>query len=95
MPLRPLCREQAWLLPPSLDELLGETHVARFVAAFVDGLNTGTLAEPESNKEGEPLGAPAYHPCALLAIWLYGFVTGMRSSRKLEAACRDQIPRSG
>ncbi len=42
--------------------------------------------------EGDPLGAPAYHPRALLSIWLYGFMSGIRSSRKLEAACRDQIP---
>jgi transposase len=42
--------------------------------------------------EGELLGAPAYHPKALLAVWLYGFMTGVRSSRKLEIACRDQVP---
>ena len=38
------------------------------------------------------MGAPAYHPRALLSVWLYGFMTGVRSCRKLEAACRDQIP---
>ena len=42
--------------------------------------------------DGELLGAPAYHPRALLSVWLYGFMTGVRSSRKLEAACRDPIP---
>ena len=92
MPLRPLCREQAWLLPPSLDELLAQDHAARFVAAFVDGLSPAALAELEIDKEGAVLGAPAYHPCALLAVWLYGFMTGVRSSRRLEAACHDQIP---
>ena len=92
MPLRPLDREQAWLLPPSLNELLPEEHPARFVAAFVDGLSTTTLAELEIDKAGEPLGAPAYHPCALLSVWLYGFMTGVRSCRRLEAACHDQIP---
>jgi hypothetical protein len=34
----------------------------------------------------------AYPPRALLSVWLYGFMTGARSSRKLVAACRDQIP---
>ena len=48
--------------------------------------------ELEIEIDGEPLGAPAYHPRALLCVWLYGFMTGIRSSRKLEAACRDQIP---
>ena len=42
--------------------------------------------------EGDPLGAPAYHPRALHCVWLYGFMAGVRSSRKLEAACRDKIP---
>ena len=44
------------------------------------------------NTEGEAQGAPAYHPRALLSIWLYGFMTGTRSSRKLEAGCRNQLP---
>ena len=92
MPLRPLQREQAWLRPPSLDELLPEDHPARFVAAFVDGLSTSTLPELQIDKAREPLGAPAYHPCALLAVWLYGFMTGVRSSRRPEVACHDQIP---
>jgi transposase len=46
----------------------------------------------EIDQEGQALGAPAYHPFALLAVWLYGFMTGVRSSRRLEAGCREQIP---
>ena len=42
--------------------------------------------------DGEVLGAPAYHPRLLLSVWLYGFMSGTRSSRKLERACREQIP---
>ncbi len=45
----------------------------------------------EIDLDGDPLGAPAYHPRLLLSVWLYGFMTGIRSCRKLEAACRDQI----
>ena len=85
-------REQIWLLPPSLDELLPLDHPARFVAEFVDGLDREGWAELGVEIEGDPLGAPAYHPRALLCVWLYGFMTGLRSCRKLEAACRDQIP---
>ena len=92
MPLRPFNREQGWLLPPTLDQLIGADHPARFVAAFVDGLDGEAWASLEMDLEGAPMGAGAYHPRALLSIWLYGFMTGVRSSRKLEAACRDQIP---
>jgi len=92
MPLRPVNHDQAWLLPPTLDDLLPQDHPARFVAAFVDGLDREAWKGMEIDVDGDPLGAPAYHPWALLSIWLYGFMTGIRSSRKLEAACRDQIP---
>lgn len=91
MPHRPINREQSWLLPPTLDELLSQDHPARFIAEVVDGLDRETWAEMEIDLDGEPLGAPAYHPRVLLSVWLYGFMTGVRSSRKLEAACRDQI----
>jgi transposase len=92
MPLRPLNREQAWLLPPTLGELIPDDHPARFVAAFVDSLDRAAWVALGIGPDGEPLGAPAYHPRALLSVWLHGFMTGIRSSRKLEAACRDQVP---
>ena len=92
MPLRDMDREQMWLLPPSLDELLPLDHPARFVAEFVDALDREGWSELGVEIDGDPMGAPAYHPRSLLSVWLYGFMTGVRSCRKLEAACRDQIP---
>ena len=92
MPLRDMDREQMWLLPPTLDELLPPDHPARFVAEFVDALDKEGWAALGVEIEGDPMGAPAYHPRALLCVWLYGFMTKVRSCRKLEAACRDQIP---
>ena len=91
MPLRDMGREQIWMLPPTLDELLPLDHPARFVAEFVDALGRDGWSELGVEIDGDALGAPAYHPRALLGVWLYGFRTGMRSCRKLEAACRDQI----
>ena len=91
MPLRDMGREQIWMLPPTLDELLPLDHPARFVAEFVDALDRDGWAELGVDIDGDALGAPAYHPRALLSVWLYGFMTGVRSCRKLEAACRDQI----
>ena len=92
MPLRDLDREQMWLLPPTLDELLALDHPARFVAEFVDALDRDGWVELGVDIDGASMGAPAYHPRALLSVWLYGFMTGVRSCRKLETACRDQIP---
>ena len=92
MPLRDMGREQMWMLPPTLDELLSLDHPARFVAEFVDAVGRDAWAELGVDIDGDVLGAPAYHPRALLGVWLYGFMTGVRSCRKLEVACRDQIP---
>ncbi len=92
MPFRPFNREQAWLLPPTLDEMIPADHPVRFVAAFVDSLDGEMWKDLEIGLEGDPMGAGAYHPRALLSIWVYGFMTGVRSNRKLEAACREQIP---
>ena len=91
MPWRDWDREQVWLMPPSLDEVLADDHPARLVAAFVDSLTTAEWAELGVDLAGQPLGAPAYHPRALLGIWLYGFMTGVRSARRLETAGREQL----
>ena len=82
MPLRDMGREQMWMLPPTLDELLSLDHPARFVAEFVDALGRDAWAELGVDIDGDVLGAPAYHPRALLGVWLYGFMTGVRSCRK-------------
>jgi transposase len=92
MPLRSFNREQIWLLPPTLGDLIPQDHPARFIAEFVDSLDRAAWTQLEVNLDGESLGSPAYHPKSLLSVWLYGFMTGVRSSRKLEAACRDQVP---
>lgn len=92
MPLRSLNRQQTWLLPPTLDELIPDDHPARFIATFVDNLDEAEWRKLGIGLEGEPLGAPAYHPRLLLGVWLYGFMSGARTSRKLEESCRDQVP---
>lgn len=92
MPVRSFSRETQWLLPPRVDELVCEDHQVRFVAAFVDELDDATWSSLDVVQGGEKQGAPAYHPVILLSVWLYGFMTRVRSSRRLEAACRDQLP---
>lgn len=92
MPWRELQREQGWLMPPTLEELLAEDHPARVVAAFVDSLTRAEWSELGIDLRGRRMGARAYHPRALLGAWLYGFMNGVRSTRKLEAACREQLP---
>jgi transposase len=75
-----------------LEELIPADHPARYVAAFVDELDRVAWSELGVASDGSARGAPGYHPRVLLGVWLYGFMSGVRSSRKLEAACRDQVP---
>lgn len=92
MPLRAISRDQEWLLPPSTDDWIGAEHPARFVAAFVDALDQAALGDLGVVAEGAAIGAPAYPPRLLLSVWLYGFLRGVRSSRKLEVACQENLP---
>lgn len=92
MPVREMSRDQDWMFPPRLEELLPADHPARFVAMVVDELVQDEWGKMGVSLAGDPLGAPSYHPRALLCVWLYGFMTGVRSSRRLENACHDQIP---
>jgi transposase len=81
-------RNQAFLLPPSLDDLVPADHPARFVAEFVAELDLAALGfELEAAVEGRP----RYRPEHLLACWLYGFMTRVRSSRQLERACTESV----
>jgi transposase len=92
MPIRPFSRAVTFLFPPTLEELIPADHPVRYVAEFVDGLGRGEWLQLGALPEGESRGAPGYAPAALLGAWLYGFMTGVRSSRQLEGACRDRLP---
>lgn len=92
MPQRPFSRDQTYLLPPSLDEWVAPTHPVRFVAAWLDGLAADAWTALGIDLVPARQGEARYAPPALLAIWVYGFMIGIRSSRALETACRDQLP---
>jgi len=75
-------------LPPSLDDWLPAEHLARFVAELVDEhLNLSRIHAGYT----EGRGGPPYDPRLMVRILLYGYTTGVRSSRKLEAACVDVV----
>ena len=92
MPQRSFSRAQSFLVPPAFDDWLPADHAARFVATLLDGFPAETWQELGIARTAKQTGAPRYAPEALLAIWVYGFMCGIRSVRGLEAACRDQIP---
>lgn len=78
-----LNRQQEMLLPPCVDEYVNQNNPVRAIDAYVDTLYLQALGF----KNTQPVisaGQPAYDPGALLKLYLYGYLQGIRSSRKLE-----------
>ena len=83
---RPIDRDTGYLLPPSVDEWLPEQHLARFVAEVIDGLDLRVMS---GSYRGS--GSKSYHPALLLGLLVYGYATGVFSSRKIERATYDSV----
>lgn len=77
---------QNLLLPPSLEELIAPNHPVRVVNQVVDNLNLDPIL---AKYEGG--GCPAYHPRLMLKVLIYGYLTNLYSSRKIEQALQENI----
>ena len=78
--------EKAYLLPPTVREVLGEGHLCFFVHGAVERLDLRELEAAYSDE-----GHPAYHPALLLKVWLYAYALGITSSRRLEQRIREDL----
>lgn len=82
-----------FLFPPSLEDWVKADDPARFIRMFVDSLDLREIAGEEwASAVADPSGRPHYAFDLLLKVWLYGYVYNIRSSRKLERACRQVMP---
>ena len=79
-------RDTAYLLPPSVDEWLPQDHLARFVVEVIDQMDLSELVRQYAGR-----GSDAYHPSMLLGLLVYGYASGVHSSRKIERACHDSV----
>ena len=79
-------RGTGFLLPPSVDEWLPERHLARFVVEVVEGLDLSAMVKAYRGS-----GSASYHPSVLLGLLVYGYATGVFSSRALERATYDSV----
>nr|WP_295785891.1 IS1182 family transposase [Rhodoferax sp.] len=82
----PADRRTDYLLPPSVDDWLSQDHLARFVVEVIDELDLSNLTRQYAGR-----GSKAHHPATLLAILVYGYSSGVFSSRKLEIATYDSV----
>ena len=83
---RPTDRLTGFLMPPSVDEWLPASHLARFIVEVVDGLDLRAMRQSYRGT-----GSASYHPATLLSLLVYGCATGVFSSRKLERATYDSV----
>jgi len=83
---RPINRDTNFLMPPSVDEWLPQRHLARFVVEVIDGLDLRAMS---GSYRGS--GEASYHPRLLLGLIIYGYSTGVFSSRALERATHDSV----
>jgi transposase len=81
-------REQLMLMPASVSEWLPEDHLAWFVLDVVDELDLSAFLAAH-RVDGR--GGAAYHPAMMLALLVYAYSIGERSSRQIERRCVEDV----
>lgn len=79
-------KNQDWLLPTSIKQMIPESHICFFVEEFVDSLD---FTDFDMISEGA--GHPSYHPRIIMKVIIQGMLSKERSSRKLAGACRENF----
>lgn len=80
---------QPLLIPPSLQDWLPESHLARFIADISEELDLSQIYAEYERNDGR--GLSAYHPLLLTRLLVYGYSMGVTSSRAIEKATYDHI----
>jgi transposase len=81
-------RDQELLLPPSLKEWLPEEHLAWFVLESVGELDLDAFYDAY-RLDGH--GRAAHDPAMMVALFIYAYATGVRTSRAIERHCHDDV----
>ncbi len=84
----PCDRDQELLLPPSLLEWLPDDHLAWFVLEAVEEID---LSGFYANYRDDGWGRAAFDPQMMVALLLYAYAIGERSSRRIEQRCREDV----
>jgi transposase len=81
-------REQELLLPPSLRDWLAEDHLAWFVLESVAEMDLGAFY---GSYRQDGWGRAAHDPAMMVALFVYAYAIGARSSRAIERRCHDDV----
>ena len=85
---RPYQPDQKLLLPPDVREWLREDHLAHHISDVVDGLDLGGFY---SRYEGDGRRCSPYEPRMMVKLLIYGYATGVYSSRKIARKLSDDV----
>ena len=83
---REINRETDFLFPPSVQGWLPNEHLARYIANVVESLDLSAMERAYAGR-----GSDAYHPATLMSLLIYGYATGVFSSRQIERSTYDSI----
>ncbi len=81
-------REQGFLLPPDVRDWLPADHLAWFVIGAVEGMD---LSAFYAAYRADGHGRAAYEPSMVVTLIVYAFSTSVRSSRRIECHCRQDV----
>ena len=81
-------REQAFLMPPSWLEWVPQGHL---VWTMLDAVEEMDLSDFYADYRADGHGRPAYDPGMMVALLLYAYARGNRSSRGIERACVEDV----
>ena len=81
-------REQVLLLPPSLRDWLPDDHL---VFTVLDAVEEMDLSAFYGAYRADGHGRPAYEPSMMVALFMYAYARGNRSSRGIERACLEDV----
>lgn len=82
-------RQQVALFPVMLDDLVAHDSLVRVVDAWVHSLDMKVLNFGKA--QAQVMGAPPYDPADLLKLYIWGYLGGMRSTRRLEQQCHSNV----
>jgi transposase len=82
-------RSQSTMLPGRLDDYVDEDNQVRVVDVFVDQLDLAGLGF--ERVQPAATGRPAYHPGVLIKLYIYGYLNGIQSSRRLEREAQRNV----
>jgi len=79
-------RNQNWLFPLNIADVIEEDHICRLVVDVIEGIDLKSI---EKRYDGP--GSPAYHPKVMMKLLIQGTIDGIRSSRKISKATKENV----